>query len=132
MRLNENKLSKLEQNIMNQLGCDSIEDLEQTLSDVTRGGANAGFSGFTYSSELADFFSDNKSLIMAELKDLASDLGIGLLEMIAGFNCLKDSELSADEIAEILYSNSDHQCKDMVIDAVCWAVLENMAFRYDS
>jgi sugar phosphate isomerase/epimerase len=125
------ELNKLELNIYNQLGSDNEDEFIETLKDVCRGGANAGFSGFTYSSELLEFYNDNKKLILEELKELASDMGIGLLEMIAGFNCLKGSELTQDEIAEIVYGNSDHECKSMVIDALCWAVLENTAFKYD-
>lgn len=127
------EINKLEDAIKEQLGCESDEDFKQTLADVCRGGANAGFSGFVYSSELSEFFDANRSEILSELKDLASDLGTNLIEMVKGFNCLKDTDLSVDEIGEIIYGkNKEHEMYSIVIDSLCWSVLENAAFRYDS
>lgn len=124
---------QLEQAIIEQLGYEELDDdCKDTLSDVCRGGANAGFGGFIYSSALLEFFCENKSLIIDNQKELASDMGVGLLEMIQGFNCLKGSGLSVDEIGEIVFGNNyDHEMATCVIDALCWSVLENLAFSLD-
>jgi len=128
------KQTQLERNIMEQLGCEDMESFKETLKDVCRGGANAGFSGFTYSSELSDFYDANRTEILAELKELASDISDGgMIQMILGFNCLKGSDLSEDDLGEIIYGkNKDHEMYSMVIDALCWSALENTAFKYDS
>lgn len=68
--------TNLEQAIIEQLGYESIDDdCKQTLADICRGGGNAGFSGFTYSSEMEDFFKENKKAIVEHLKDQASEFG---------------------------------------------------------
>lgn len=125
---------QLKQAIIEQLGYEDLnEECKQTLADVCRGGGNSGWSGFTYSNELLEFYNTNKKLILDYHKELASELGEGFLEMIKGFNCLKDSGLEVDEIAEIIYSNKhDHECATMLIDALCWSVLEGLAFELDN
>lgn len=126
--------TQLEKNIMEQLGCEDMASFIETLKDVCRGGANAGFSGFTYSSELSDFYDANRAEILSELKELASDISEGgLLQMVLGFNCLKGIGLTEDDLGEIIYGkNKDHEMYSVVIDALCWSALENTAFRYDS
>lgn len=123
----------LEGKIQEQLGCDTKEEFKQTLKDVCRAGANAGFSGFTYSSECLEFYKENRTEILEDLKELAESIGEGgLLHMVLGFNCLKDYNLNEDILGEIIYGkNYEHEDASLVIDALCWAVLENVAFRYD-
>lgn len=127
--------NNLEQAIIEQLGFESINDEEckQTLADVCRGGGNAGWSGFTYCSEMLDFFKENKPAIIKHLHSQASDLDCdSLIGMVKGFNCLKDSGITEDEIGAILYgSNYDGEMSSSIIDALCWAVLEDLAFQYD-
>lgn len=125
--------SRLEQAILEQLGFEELnEEAKQTLADVCRGGGNSGWSGFTYSAELLDFYKANRGLIIEELKSQADDFGVGFLEMILGFNCLKGNELSVDEIGEIVFGkNYDHDSATLVIDALGWAVLETLAFNND-
>lgn len=126
---------QLEQAIVEQLGYESIDsdEVKETLADVCRGGGNAGWGGFTYSAEMEEFFKANKSAILEHLKGQVSDFGSdSLIGMIKGFNCLKDSGVTEDEIGAILYSsNYDGEMSSMIIDALCWAVLEDLAFQYD-
>lgn len=124
---------KLIEAIIEQLGHSSLDDeAKETLKDVTRGGANAGFAGFTYSADCLEFYKKNKSRIIAHLENEAKDLGQELFEMIRGFNCMKGHEIRDAELAEILYQNNyEHEMSDIIIDAVCWCVLENLAFQYD-
>lgn len=126
---------QLEQAIIEQLGYESIDDeeLKQTLADVCRGGGNARWGGFTYSAEMLEFFTANKRAIVSHLKDQASDFGYdSSIAMIKSFNCLKDSGVTEDEIGAILYgSKYDGEMASSIIDALCWAVLEDLAFQYD-
>lgn len=126
---------QLKEAIIEQLGYDTIdnEELIQTLKDVCRGGGNAGWGGFTYCSEMLEFFQANKSLIVSHLKEQASALGYdSLIAMIKSFNCLKDSEVTEDEIGVIVYGNDyEGEMSSSIIDALCWAVLEDLAFQYD-
>lgn len=124
--------SKLVKAILEQLGASTLEEAKQELENVTQGGANCGISGFIYHSELLEFFRSNRGLIKENLQELASDLGEDCLKMIQSYNCLKDCDLSLDDIAEVFYcGNIDGECGTMIVDALCWSVLENLAFSLD-
>lgn len=127
---------KLEQAIVEQLGYESIEDADclQTLKDVCTGGANAGFSGFTYSVECLEFYRKNKTAILKLLAEMSEESeGCGVAMMIMGFNCLKGQDLKASEIEQIIFCNDyDNEMSNVVIDAVCWSVLEALAFEKDN
>lgn len=133
-----NKLTDLQIAVIEQMsGDDNIKTLEdvsntyvlENLKDVANYGADGGWNGFTYYSDTVKFFDDNKDLIMESLKELASELGEGLLEMISKFRCL-DNEYSVDEIAEVLYANSG-EC-EFLKNALSWYALEEVAIQlYD-
>ncbi len=78
----------------------------ENLEDIARHGADAGYSGFTYYSDTVSFFKRNRMAIRALAEQQAEDFGQTPMEMIAGFNCLKNpcdkNELLAS-IARCLY-----------------------------
>lgn len=97
----------------------------ENLKDVVNYGADAGWVGFTYYSDTVKFFDDNKSLIMNNLKSMASEFGHGLLEFISQFNCL-NNKYSVDEIAEVIYANSE-EGEFTIKNALSWYALEEVA-----
>lgn len=121
--------------VADQLGSDNIQELYETLKDVSNNGANSGFSGFIYSNECLAFYTDNKSDILGMLECEADGLGVDMLEMIRDFNCLKELKLSLTEISKALYQDTKHTTEssnyDCIIDAVCWFVLETCAQTTD-
>lgn len=133
------KLTDLQIAVIEQMsGDDNIKTLEdvsntyilETLKDVANYGASGGWNGFTYYSDTVKFFDDNKDLIMESLKELASDLGEGLLEMISSFRCLHN-EYSVDEIAEVIFANSEYG-EYAIKNALSWYALEEVAIQlYD-
>jgi len=63
---------------------------------------------------------------MSLAKDMADDVGYtSTYEMIAGFNCLKDS-YSLDEIVEALHG-VDNDASTQVKNAMSWFALEEVA-----
>ena len=122
--------TKLQNALIDQLGYDSLEEAKDTLKDICRGGANAGFSGFTYSAEMLEFYKKNKHSITRFLAELADDMGQEMNDMIRGFNCLKDTPVSDYELGQILFCNDyDHEMSCVIIDAVCWCAVETLAFE---
>lgn len=56
------------------------------LLDVLRGGADAGFPGYTYTSECAEFFLKHSEEIWDLLFETARDMGMQPLELAASFS----------------------------------------------
>lgn len=94
--------------------------------DVTNCGANRGFSGFVYYRDTVPFFKRNKTAIMSLAKDMASDLGQDVYEMIAGFNCLKTD---SGTVAEAIH-NPRTDDPEQVRNALAWFALEEVARAY--
>jgi hypothetical protein len=115
--------------ILQQLECDNATDLIETLRDVCKGGANAGFAGFTYSADMLAFFRKNKEEIVDLVKEECGQYGdTGILEFIQQFNCLKDAHIDIDEIGAVVFGDSEDS---QVVDALCWFALESLAFNVD-
>jgi hypothetical protein len=115
--------------ICEQLGCDTAEELIDTLKDVSRGGANAGFSGFIYHGELLEFFQANKSELIKLLEEESKSLGeSGVVEFIKSFRCLQDTETTIEDIGKVLFGDSTDPS---IVDSVCWFALETVAFCVD-
>lgn len=133
------KLTDLQIAVIEQMSRDenikTLEDVSNTyvlenLKDVANYGADGGWTGFTFYEDTVSFFDNNKDLIMKSVKELASDLGDGLLEMISKFNCL-NNEYSVDKIAEVIYSNSE-EGEYTIKNALSWYALEGVAHQlYD-
>jgi len=98
----------------------------ESLEDVCNHGASGGFSGFTYYTDTLSFYKVHKGDILDLAKEQAQDFGQGMMEMIAGFGCLKDSKYSADDIGEALYSGRGDAATD-VRNAMAWYALEEVA-----
>lgn len=104
-------------------------DREQ-LEDVVRHGASGGFPGFTYYTDTLAFYKAHKADLLKMAEEMASELGQGMLEMIAGFGCLVDSQrkpqYSVDEIGEAIYSGRG-DAATQVRNAMAWFALEEVA-----
>ena len=123
---------KLINAVIKQLG-HSPEDLKDkggelvgTLEDVARQGIDSGFSGFIYTLDAVNFYRKNRALIVAELEELAADLGENPLEMVAGFNCLKSDKLSTLEVASALFALHNERY-DGIYNALAWFAAEEVA-----
>lgn len=95
------------------------------LEDIVNHGASGGFSGFTYYTDTLAFFKAYKAEIMARLTEDAKEYGMGMLEMVAGFNCLKADKLSADQVAAAIHEETEDSTN--VQNALAWYALEEIA-----
>lgn len=95
------------------------------LEDIVNHGASGGFPGFAYYSDTVEFFNDHRALILARARDDSAEYGQGMLEMIAGFNCLKNDKLTADQVAAAIYEDTDDSTT--VRNALAWYALEEVA-----
>lgn len=97
----------------------------ESLADVARYGADAGYCGFTYYADTVAFAVRNRADIMERLKDDANDFGCGgVISMLAGFNCLKG--MSQEEVADGLY-NPRSENRTAVYNALAWYAAEEIA-----
>ena len=110
--------------------CGGFDSFKEMAEDVTNHGADSGFSGFTYYADTVKFAERNKSAILQACRDMASDLGeSGAYSMIAGFNCLKDLELSGDAVADTIH-NKRSEDYTQVMNALAWFALEEVSRSY--
>ena len=92
--------------------------------------ASGGVSGFIYHHETLKFSEDNLTLILAKLREDASEFGLaGAYSMIASFNCLND--ISADDVADAI-RDEDHEDYTQVMNALAWYALEEVARDLES
>ena len=103
-------------------------DREQ-LADVARHGADAGWSGFTYTADTCAFYKAHKADILALAGQTASEIDQEMLAMIGGFRCLSNAgkpDYTLAEIGEALFSGRG-ECADSIRNAMAWFALEEIA-----
>jgi hypothetical protein len=115
----------LGQAVIDQLGDGALEELEE----VARHGADYGVPGFTWYADTVKFFEDNRTEIVDLVQEYARDAGMGLVEYIASFNCLKMDANNPEDVAEIGRALDGRLNEDdtSVPNALAWFALERMA-----
>jgi hypothetical protein len=120
--------------VVRQLG--GREAFQEKAPDIANHGASGGYGGIIYYTETVAFSRKHKKLIVAYAEDLARDIGDGdAFQLIAGFNCLKELELSPGGIAALIYGNEpkddDGSCDfTSVHNALCWFAAEEVSRAY--
>ena len=115
---------ELAQAVVEQMGGE--ESFLEKWEDVVNHGISGGFSGFIYYSETTDFAKKNLRLIREMARNQADDFGVGMLEMIQGFNCL-GKDFSLDEIGEALFGGEDHT---QILNALAWYAAEQTCHQF--
>ena len=106
------------------------ESFTESAIDVSRYGANCGYSGFIYYSETCGFYDANKKAIIRLLSDTASDFGTSVVDMVSGFACLSDIDKSDIEAILFGFDPSDECSETQVKNALAWFALETVCFDY--
>jgi hypothetical protein len=106
------------------------EAFEDNAPDVARYGATGGVSGFTYYADTVPFARKNQRAIMRYATEQAQEFGVGVVEMIAGFNCLRDT-VTPFVVADVLI-NGDTESPDAtaIYNALAWYALEETCRKY--
>ncbi len=115
--------------VLAQLSIESDEEAS-TLEDIASHGIQGGYGSFIYYSDTIDFFNKNRLEIRKMLSSMADDLGESMLGMVKGFNCLKDLELSEDQIAECIYTDEETEDRTQILNALSWFAAEEVARAY--
>lgn len=110
--------------VVRQLG--GWESFTESAPDIARCGIGGGFCGFVYYTDTVAFFRKNRKDIIDLAKSQADDLGEGVLEMIANFNCLR-GDYTVDEIGETLFGRKPD---DSIANALAWYAGEEVARSY--
>jgi hypothetical protein len=118
-------MTKLEKAVCEALSSDPQEALD-TLKDVLRGGADAGFNGFCYYEDTVPFFDAHRSEIFAMLRDLAEEFGETPSAMLLGFECLKNIGCK-DPMAQLAAGEGENLIQ--IKNALAWFALEEVARR---
>ena len=107
---------------------DFFVELENVLQSPY--GAAAGFTGFISYYETTSFWRKNRSKILRFAEDQADEFGQNVVDMVAGFNAIKD-DFTPGEIAAALYGrfNDDYT---QIYNIMAWYALEEVAFYYDT
>ena len=102
------------------------ESFKESAPDISRNGIDGGFHGFIYYSDTIAFTKRNRKEILEMAVDQANDFGMGLVEMIKGFNCLKGA--TEAEIIDGLAGSSE---ETQVPNALAWYAGEEVARAYN-
>lgn len=106
------------------------ESFTESAVDVSRYGANCGYSGFIYYSETCGFFDANKREILRLLSYSAKDFGTNVIDMVCGFSCLSDIDKSDIESILFGFDPLDECSETQVKNALAWFALETVCFDY--
>jgi len=117
---------KLAEAVVNQMGGD--ESFLSSWEDIINHGISGGFSGFIYYSDTTDFAKRNIRLIREMARQQADGFGMGMLEMIQGFNCL-GKDFSLDEIGETLFGGGDYE---QILNALAWYAVEEICHEFSN
>lgn len=124
---------KLISAVLEKLGIYELDHTEQdhcTLEDIANHGISGGYAGFTYNSDTIDFWNKNRIEIRKALVNMDDSLGEDLLSMIQGFNCLKDLDLTQDQIARAIYTDEETEDRTAILNALAWFAAEEVARAY--
>lgn len=122
---------KLIRAVVTQLG--GWEAFQEKAPDISSHGADGGFGGIIYYTETVAFTKKNKKLVIEYAERLAQDIGDGdAFQLIAGFNCLKDSYIRPGRIAGLIYGreprDDDGQADyTSIFNALCWFAAEEVS-----
>lgn len=121
--------SRLIDAVIKRIGLDSVED-------VINHGIGGGFSGFIYYADTVKFYKTHKKDILNLARNMAYDLGEGVISMVGGFNCLKYYDYNKgwvdlegqEVIGKTLYGSG---VDDVVANAMAWFAAEEVCRMFD-
>jgi hypothetical protein len=116
---------KLAEAVVDQMGGE--ESFLSSWEDIITHGISGGFSGFIYYNETNQFAKHNIRLIREMARQQADDFGMGMLEMIQGFNCLGKENFSLDEIGETLFGDGDNE---QILNGLAWYAAEETCHQF--
>ena len=121
---------KLASAIIRQFG--GWEDFREEAFDVANHGIDGGYRGFIYYSDTVAFTKKHKKAIVENIKQFADDVGESFTEVIANFNCLKNTSITENDV--MLALMSPRSCEEYIVtqvyNALAWYAGETVAHEY--
>lgn len=112
--------------VVRQLG--GWQSFTESAPDICRHGIDGGYGKFVYYCDTLPFAKRNRAEILRMASDQAEAIGIGLVEMIKGFNCFRNSPPTEAEIVEALAGKAT---ESQVPNALAWYAGEEVCRAYD-
>jgi hypothetical protein len=107
------------------------ESFTESAEDVSNHGIDGGFHGFIYYADTEPFAKRNRKAIAEMASAQASEFGTGVIEMIRGFGCFRNSTKPTDEeIGSALYAGKDVDDGLPVLNALAWYAGEEVCRAY--
>ena len=121
---------KLASAVIRQFG--GWEDFQECANDVANHGISGGYCGFIYYDDTVAFTKKHKKLIIENITQFADDVGESFTKVIAGFNCLKNSGITENDVMMALMSprSCDEDVLQQVYNALAWYAGETVAREY--
>ena len=121
---------KLTAAVIRQLG--GWDNFREKAVDVANHGISGGYCGFIYFDDTVAFTKKHKKLIIESVMQVADEFGESFTKTIAGFNCLKNSGITEDDV--LLALMSQRSCDDYILqqvyNALAWYAGETVAHEY--
>ena len=108
------------------------DSFKESAQDVVDHGASCGFGSFIYYTDTITFAAKNRKAIAELAAHQAADFGDSSeIEMILGFNQLRQEDLTISDIARALYGRlTDEDKKTTIYNVLAWYALEEVARAY--
>lgn len=107
-----------------------LESFAAMAPDIANHGIDGGFSGWIYYTETVKFWKNNRKLLLEMAAEQASDMGVGMLEMIQGFGVFRNDPISVDDLARALYQGKGDDAQ-VIGNVMAWYAAEEVARLYN-
>ena len=108
------------------------ETFQEQAHDVASHGIDGGYCGFDYYYATTSFSKRNKKLIIESVMQVADDLGESFTKVITGFNCLKNTGITENDVIMALMfpCSCEEYTVTQVYNALAWYAGETVAREY--
>jgi hypothetical protein len=104
----------------------------ESIPDVNRGGADAGWPGFTYYIDTHKFAMRYRKLINKLLQEQANDFGQEVVEMVSGFGVFRKSPMDSDDKMELYKYIGGGKCEQsQITNLMAWYALEEVCRMFE-
>jgi hypothetical protein len=104
----------------------------ESIPDVNRSGADAGFGNFIYYSDTHKFAMRYRKLINRLLQDQADQLGEEVVKMVSGFGVFRRSPMDNEDRAELYKYIGGGKCEQSTItNLMAWFALEEVCRMFE-
>ena len=104
----------------------------ESVQDVLNHGINGGFSGFIYYSDTHKFAMTYRKKIFELLEEEAKQLGMEVIELVAGFGVFRGSPMDAEDQKEVHeYINGGTPESGTITNVMAWFCAEEVCRFFD-